>query len=135
MGVDGWTEHGRDDVRGYHHLAVTPLSYPWTMALDWEAILRGWVKRPSDNEDDKRNKTEEEIKAALRASTLLKPVGYKVYAKGSYANNTNVRLDYDVDIAVECTDFYYHDQTGAAADVKKAAVEEKSRAYKGGYTP
>lgn len=104
------------------------------MATDWEATLRAWVRPPSDNEDDKRNKTEEEIKAALRASSLLKPVGYKVYAKGSYANNTNVWRDYDVDIAVECTDFYYHDQTGAAADVKKAAVESKFTPYKGGYT-
>jgi len=52
----------------------------------------------------------------------------------SYANNTNVRLDYDVDIAVECTEFYYHDQTGAAADVKKVAVEKKFSAYTGGYT-
>ena len=114
---------------------VTPLSYAREMARDWEETLRAWVKPPSDNEDAKRNKTEEEIKTALRASPLLKPVGYKVYAKGSYANNTNVRLDYDVDIAVECTDFYYHDQTGAAADVKKAAVERKFTPYKGGYTP
>jgi hypothetical protein len=104
------------------------------MARDWEETLRAWVKPPSDNEDAKRNKTEEEIKTALRASPLLKPIGYKVYAKGSYANNTNVRLDYDVDIAVECTDFYYHDQTGAAADAKKAAVESKFTPYKGGYT-
>jgi hypothetical protein len=104
------------------------------MKQDWEATLREWVKRPSDYEDSKRNKTEEEIRAALGASSLLKPIGYKVYAKGSYANNTNVRLDYDVDIAVECTEFYYHDQTGAAADVKKAAVDAKFAAYKGGYT-
>lgn len=92
------------------------------------------MKPPSDNEDDKRNKTEEEIKAALRASVALKSVSYKVYAKGSYANNTNVRRDYDVDIAVECTDFYYYDHTGAAADIKKAAVESRFTPYKGGYT-
>lgn len=113
---------------------VTPLAYPRKMATDWEATLRSWVKPPSENEDNKRNKTEAEIKAALKASANLKSVGYKVYAKGSYANNTNVRLDYDVDIAVECTDFYYHDQFGAAADVKKAAVEKQFSGYKGGYT-
>lgn len=105
------------------------------MAQDWETTLRAWVKPPSDHEDDKRTRTEDEIKAALRASSLLKSVGYKVYAKGSYANNTNVRLDYDVDIAVECTDFYYYGQTGTAADAKQAAVKAKIRAYKGGYTP
>ena len=105
------------------------------MATDWEATLRAWVKPPSDHEDTKRNNTEAEIKTALGSSERLKDVGYRVYAKGSYANNTNVRLDYDVDIAVECTDFYYHDETGAAADVKKAAVKAALRAYAGGYGP
>jgi predicted nucleotidyltransferase len=68
----------------------------------------------------KRNRTEQEIKAALASSGRLRG-GYRVYAKGSYANDTNVRLDYDVDIAVECTDFFYSDTTGAPADVIKAA--------------
>jgi hypothetical protein len=115
-------------------VSVTPPSYAFAVTRDWEATLRFWVKPPSDNEDEKRNKTEDEIRAVLRASSRLKPISYKVYAKGSYANNTNVRLDYDVDIAVECTEFFYHDQTGAAADVKKAAVEKKMSAYTGGYT-
>jgi hypothetical protein len=105
------------------------------MARDWEKTLRAWVKRPSDNEDAKRDKTEEEIKAALRASGALSGVKYKVYAKGSYANNTNVRLDYDVDIAVECTDFYYYSKDGIGPDVRKAAVfEAATKPYKGGYT-
>lgn len=105
------------------------------MARDWEATLRSWVKPPSDNEDTKRDKTEVEIKAALRASNALSGVTYKVYAKGSYANNTNVRLDYDVDIAVECTDFYYFSKEGIGADVRKAAAfEAATKPYKGGYT-
>lgn len=105
------------------------------MARDWEATLRSWVKPPSDNEDTKRNKTETEIKEALRASSTLKNVRYKVYAKGSYANNTNVRLDYDVDIAVECTEFFYYDHVGTGADVRKAAALEATiTPYKGGYT-
>lgn len=33
----------------------------------------------------------------------------KVYAKGSYANNTNVRIDSDVDIVVENHDLFYYD--------------------------
>ena len=32
---------------------------------------------------------------------------YTTYVKGSYANNTNVRLNYDVDIAVEYTGYFY----------------------------
>lgn len=101
---------------------------------DWEPILRSWAKPPSDNEDQKRDKTETQIREALKACSDLNDIGYKVYVKGSYANNTNVRLDYDVDIAVECTDFYYFDKTGAAADVKKAAVVEALPAWSKRYT-
>ncbi len=105
------------------------------MARDWEATLRSWVKPPSDNEDTKRDRTEAEIKEALKASSSLKGVKYKVYAKGSYANNTNVRLDYDVDIAVECFNFFYYDKEGVGADVRKAAALEAAiTPYKGGYT-
>ena len=31
----------------------------------------------------------------------------RVYVKGSYKNNTNVRSDADVDVCVEWTDFFY----------------------------
>jgi hypothetical protein len=46
------------------------------MPPDWEDKLRSWVKPPSDHEDTKRNKTEDEIKAALKASAVLRPLGW-----------------------------------------------------------
>jgi hypothetical protein len=52
--------------------------------------------------------------------------------KGSYANRTNVRLDYDVDIRVECDEFVYSDAAGAAADVRKMA-EAQRKPYTGEY--
>jgi len=104
-----------------------------SVVTDWEATLRSWVKPPSETEDAKRDKTESQIREALTASTRLKGINYKVYAKGSYANNTNVRLDSDVDIAVECADFFYYDDTGAAADVTKA-VKTEFPDYAGGYS-
>ena len=46
-----------------------------------------------------------------------------------------MRLDYDVDIAVECTDFYYYSTKGIGSDIRKAAaIKEAFRPYKGGYT-
>ena len=104
------------------------------MTTDWEATLRSWVKPSSDYEESKRDTTEKEVRAALAASSRLSQIAYKVYAKGSYANRTNVRLDYDVDIAVECTDFYYWDAIGAAADVKKMA-EASIQPYGKSYGP
>lgn len=77
--------------------------------MDWEQWLRRSAEPPSDNEDQKRERTEQQIRDALRSYGPLKGRNYVVYAKGSYANNTNVRLDYDVDIAVEYRGYFYSD--------------------------
>ena len=73
------------------------------MARDWESWLRTAAKPASDSEQQERDRTEARIKAAITASNEL-PATVKVYAKGSYANNTNVRRDADVDVAVEWTE-------------------------------
>lgn len=75
--------------------------------MDWEAWLRSAAKRPSNNEDGKRDTTERQIRDALDSYTPLNGRPYRVYTKGSYANNTNVRLNFDVDIAVEYYGFFY----------------------------
>lgn len=67
----------------------------------WEDRLTSWTGPASNNEDEKRERTEREIRAALARHAGLSELDLHVYAKGSYANNTNVRLDSDVDIAVE----------------------------------
>ena len=77
--------------------------------MDWEQWLRRSAEPPSDNEDQKRERTEQQIRDALRSYGPLKGRNYVVYAKGSYANNTNVRLDYDVDVAVEYRGFFFSD--------------------------
>lgn len=90
--------------------------------------MRSWVKPPSEHEDAKRDKTEGEINKALSVSPRLKNVKYRVYVKGSYANTTNVRLDFDVDIAVECTEFCYHEVSDKAMG-KKEAIDAKFHPY------
>ncbi len=64
---------------------------------------------PSDTEDDKRQRTEKQIRDALASYQPLQGRPYSVYVKGSYANNTNVRLNYDVDIAVEYRGYFFYD--------------------------
>lgn len=76
---------------------------------DWESWLRSAAKRPSDNETSKRDRTEREIREALANYEPLRGRPYRVYVKGSYVNNTNVRLNFDVDIAVEYHGFFYYD--------------------------
>ncbi|MDR7381727.1 nucleotidyltransferase [Promicromonospora iranensis] len=55
------------------------------------------------------------IRDAIKAHGPFQGMSSLVYAKGSYANNTNVRADSDVDIAVECTEAtYWGEQTPGA---------------------
>lgn len=90
--------------------------------MDWEDWLRKAAAPPSQTEDDKRETTEKEIKDALASYAPLKGKPYRVYAKGSYANNTNVRLNYDVDIAVEYYGYFYYDLDFAVKGEPKETV-------------
>lgn len=82
------------------------------MARNWEQWLQNSSGPASADEEAKRYPTEKRIKAAIAESSLAGKV--RVYAKGSYANNTNVRLDPDVDICVEWKDTFAVQRFGAA---------------------
>lgn len=90
--------------------------------MDWESWLRNAAKPPSDDEDSKRESTEREIKDALADYPSLRVRNFIVYAKGSYANNTNVRLNYDVDIAVEYQGFFFSDLMFDLAGVEPTSI-------------
>jgi hypothetical protein len=92
------------------------------MAHDWEKWLRNSCAPPSTTEDEKRARTEQQIKDALRKYEPLKGKDYVVYTKGSYANNTNVRLNYDVDIAVEYRGYFYSELCFDLASEPDSAV-------------
>ncbi len=69
------------------------------------------------------------IKEAVRDYPGFKDCSLTVYAKGSYANDTNVRADSDVDIAVECSDVLYWDEA------EPGAKTSKGEPYTGPWTP
>lgn len=95
------------------------------MARDWESWLATASGPASATEERDRDRTEKRIKDAIRAARDLSS-SVCVYAKGSYANNTNVRGDADVDIAVEWTD---------TAKVKKWDAAEGLSAEELGFNP
>ncbi|MGO4104702.1 nucleotidyltransferase [Leifsonia sp. YAF41] len=95
-----------------------------------EALLSSWIKPSSTDEKTQQDRAERMVADALSAHPGLASAGYRVYAKGSYANNTNVRRDSDVDIAVEFTDCQYYDP---ASNVTLA--EPKPAPYEGDWTP
>lgn len=96
--------------------------------MDWEVWLKTAAKRPSDNELSKRDKTEKEIRAALADYEPLQGRPYRIYVKGSYANNTNVRLNFDVDIAVEYEGYFYSDLDFELKGQDKSIVGVKTSA-------
>jgi hypothetical protein len=74
-----------------------------------EEQLSAWTKPAFNNEDQKRSDTERMIREAIKGHALLRTLPVDVYAKGSYRNNTNVRRDSDVDVAVEYTGIMFSD--------------------------
>lgn len=75
-----------------------------------EDQLAGWMGPSSATEQDKQDRTERMIREAIDAHAAFKGSDYSVYAKGSYANNTNVKSDSDVDIVVECHEVWYWEE-------------------------
>ncbi|OBH30756.1 hypothetical protein A5692_18770 [Mycobacterium sp. E342] len=67
------------------------------------------MSRSSQSEDERMDRAQRMVAAAIEAHPAFD--GYRssiaVYAKGSYANLTNVRADSDVDVVVENRDLYY----------------------------
>lgn len=82
-----------------------------------EEKLEGWTGPSSPTEKDKQERTERMIREAFDAHEEFD--GYRskfaIYAKGSYANNTNVKSDSDVDIVIECKDVYYWEEHDPSA--------------------
>jgi predicted nucleotidyltransferase len=91
------------------------------VARNWDEWLKTASGPASPTEEQDRDRTEARIRRAVeRAADLPTSVG--VYAKGSYANGTNVRRDSDVDIAVEWTDTAYVQRALAAKDLSPSEL-------------
>lgn len=93
-----------------------------------EDTLISWTKPSSDSEQEKQARAERMIRQAIDAHEPFKECRLSIYAKGSYANNTNVRADSDVDIAVECTDVIYWEEA-------EPGIHGDSVPYTGIWTP
>lgn len=97
---------------------------------DRRALLSLWTQPSSSTEQDRQNRAERMIRNAIEAHAAFADTDYCIYAKGSYANNTNVRIDSDVDIVVECQECIYYDY-GSGVTPSLGV----SSAYSGQWTP
>ena len=74
------------------------------MDSNLESLFALWARPLSATEDQKCENAVGMVKKAIDASSALRGRSIRVFSQGSYRNNTNVRADSDVDIAVCCSD-------------------------------
>jgi len=79
------------------------------MAKFNEETLTSWTKPPSDAEQAKLENSERMVREAIEADEKLKKKSTETFGQGSYANETNVRLNSDIDINVCYKGGYYFD--------------------------
>lgn len=70
------------------------------MAKYTEANFDAWRKPASDHEEAKLESARKLVKNALDSSPALAKINYDLFGQGSYANDTNVRLNSDIDLNV-----------------------------------
>ena len=73
------------------------------MAKFTEDTLTNWTKPPSDAEQTKLENSEKMVRDAISSDEKLKTKSTETFAQGSYANDTNVKLNSDIDINVRFT--------------------------------
>lgn len=79
------------------------------MAKFTEDTFNSWRKPPSDSEETKLANSYKLVKEAIAEDPVLSKKNIEVFAQGSYANDTNVRLNSDIDINVRLSDTVYYD--------------------------
>lgn len=72
-----------------------------------EETLKSWYKPASETEDTKINNAINMIKKAIQNSDEFDGLTYEIFIQGSYGNNTNVRVNSDVDVNVMLTSTFY----------------------------
>lgn len=75
----------------------------------WEEAFQNWSAPASKTEQEKSANAENGIGSAVQADQKLAERNVSVFAQGSYAANTNIRLESDVDVCVLCRDTFFFD--------------------------
>ena len=74
-----------------------------------ESTLQSWTAPLSDSEEERAENTIKMIRSAIDGSDELKTMDIEVFTQGSFANNTNVRTESDVDVCVMLNDTFHFD--------------------------
>lgn len=74
-----------------------------------EETLNNWGKPPSPTEETKLSNIERMVRGCINDDSILNSMNIKIFGQGSYVNNTNIRLNSDVDLNVQYVDAFYFD--------------------------
>ena len=81
--------------------------YTPTTQSGWESRFASWQKPASDTEEAKIATATRRVVKALDKCEFLRTKDWRIIPQGSYRNNTNVRADSDVDLAICLTDAFF----------------------------
>lgn len=72
-----------------------------------EQTLQSWTAPLSQSEEQRATNTIKMIRSAINNSDELRTMNIEVFTQGSFANNTNVRTESDVDVCVMLKDTFH----------------------------
>lgn len=72
-----------------------------------EQTLQNWTVPLSQTEERRADNTIKMVRKAIDENEDLRSMNIEVFIQGSYANNTNVRTESDVDVCVMLKDVFY----------------------------
>jgi len=112
---------------------IAPLSSRQMALSETErsALISRWIQPSSESEALRQDRAERMVREAINSHAEFRGVQKQIYAKGSYANNTNVRLDSDVDVVVQCDELFYYDFAPGVAASSSTTIA----GYTGVWTP
>lgn len=76
------------------------------MAKFSEDTLIGWSKPASQSEEQRISNAIDMVKSAIESNTDLQNKDIEIFVQGSYANNTNVRSNSDIDVCIMLKDTF-----------------------------
>lgn len=88
------------------------------MAKFTEDTLSNWTKPPSETEETKLSNAERMVREAINEDEKLRKKSTETFGQGSYANDTNVRLNSDIDINVCFTGGFYFELPEGATETE-----------------
>lgn len=78
--------------------------------------LQTWTAKLSETEERRAENAINMIKDAIRSDEKLKKYDIEIFLQGSYANNTNVKSESDVDVCIMLKDIFHCDYPTGKTD-------------------